>query len=88
MPCRGPDYDYSSDLKKSLDDLTKMLCDTIGKLESRNITLSEVLSEETLTWWKNHKKQDEIRSLQEQEDKQKLRLQELGLLKALKEKYE
>lgn len=61
MPCRdgGPtDAERSSDYRRKVDHLTRMLCEVLKTLTSSEIA---ALSRETQVWWTNHQEVDRRR---------------------------
>ena len=91
MPCRDYDTDYvNNELSAKCDKLTRMLCETLSKIESLNnfADTKLILSEETMDWWNKHKEADKKRREQEAYNQQMAEKVELEEYYRLKAKYE
>lgn len=70
MPCYDDSRDDTrfDDMKKKLDKLTRLLCESM-KLHEKIGTRQELMTFELQSWWDDHKKFDARRELEEAKEK-------------------
>lgn len=94
MPCRDyDDYNVREAIdeieersKKKLDKVTRLLCETLKKVEGTAIETEVLLKGgELAEWWTEHKKQDAKRLAAEREKKRKAKVRREALRKLNKE---
>ena len=85
MPCQSYDRENDYDRAKELrDKLARIACKALTKLDSLGYTKHD---EETTKWWTAHKLADKRAAEEKRARQEKIRNNELAVLKKLQAKY-